>query len=556
MLMKLNFNLFPKVVLLLFVLSIFQNCTIEKEPVKNAVPHSFQNDQKSEIFKMSVNNIDIPVTVVPNVDSKVTEHIVEEYKKLPEYCWIENRYITAHYVHFTADTIAEIKLTINEPINDFTIYPKRTKINAKVAGNSLSFSINQNNCQYYIVSVNRLPMFIILPELAKENSLIDNKENVVSLENFISNKDITDYTDVFKTAITAVNKSGKILYIPAGEYITEAIEIINCSNFNIFFDSEALVKTKVSPTGENIQNAGILIKNSNNIGIYGDGCLDHQAYENFHDGINDYHFGFPGYDFYFKFENIPENSIYLQSPLMLIYSKNITIDGLLIRNGRNYNINSRHCDNIIIRNVKVITPAGSVPENTDGINIGSYRNFVIENCFVYCNDDVFSMGHNLLPFDNRYSDNLKIKGLVGWNPRANAIRLGWASNTYIGDMFFERCDFSGMDDSSMQLHKHTSTGKESADSLCYGIVRFEDCTFDDVNRYTRQMIDVQNVCMKSLEFVNVTFDAIPKIKSTIYGDEKSKIGQLLMENVWIGSKKITEENFNFDTKNIDKIVIK
>lgn len=554
--MKSKFVAYFKLLAFFFTVSLIFSCSQKKEQTVTVIPHTFATDQKSSIFKVSVDNVEIPVTVVPNVDSKLTQHIANEYKKLPEYCWIEDRYITAHYIHFTSDTIARIRITITEPINNFTIYPKRAKTNAKIDGNTLTFSINQKSCKHYLVSVNKLPMFIVLPELSEKEKFATDKQSVISLNEFIKDKSTKDYSVAFKTAIAAVNKSGKTLYIPAGEYITDAINIIDCSNFNIWFDTGALVKIKVSPAGKNIQNAGILIKNSNNIGIYGEGCLDHQAYENFHDGTNDYHFGFPGYDFYFKFENIPENSIYLQSPLMLIYSKNITIDGLFIRNGRNYNVNSRHCDNVIIRNVKVITPAGSVPENTDGINIGSYRNFLIEDCFVYCNDDVFSMGHNLLPYDNRYSDKLEINGLVGWNPRANAIRLGWASNTYIGDMIFKRCDFSGMDDSAMQLHKHTSTGKEPADSLCYGTVRFENCTFDDVNRYTRQMIDVQNICIKSFELVNVTFDAVPKIKSTIYGDKKNKMGQLLLENVWVGGKKITSDNFNWDIKNIDKILIK
>lgn len=545
-----------KVLAFFFTVSLIFSCSEKREQTVTVIPHTFATDQKSQIFKVSVDNVEIPVTVVPNVDAKLTQHIANEYKKLPEYCWIEDRYITAHYIHFTSDTTARVTITVNEPVDNFIIYPKRVKTDAKVDGNTLSFLINQKSCKHYLVSVNKLPMFIVLPELPETEKFATDKQSVISLNEFIEDKSTKDYTEVFKAAIAAVNKSGKTLFIPAGEYITDAIKIIDCSNFNIRFDAGALVKIKVSPAGENIPNAGILIKNSNNISIFGEGCLDHQAYENFRDGKNDYHFGFPGYDFYFKFENIAENSIYLQSPLMLIYSKNIVIDGLFIRNGRNYNVNSRHCDNVTIRNVKVITPAGSVPENTDGINIGSYRNFLIEDCFVYCNDDVFSMGHNLLPFDNRYSDKLEINGLVGWNPRANAIRLGWASNTYIGDMVFKRCDFSGMDDSAMQLHKHTSTGKEPADSLCYGTVRFENCTFDDVNRYTRQMIDVQNVCMKSFELINVTFDTAPKIKSTIYGDEKSKIGQLLLENVWIGDKKITPANFNFDIKNIDKIVIK
>jgi len=530
---------------------------IELEPISEVIPYSFGSDRKSEIFKASVNQVDIPVTVVPDVSPEQAVYIVEQYKTLPEYCWIESRYVTAHYLHFASDETARITLTLNEPVHDVTVYPKRFNAELQIDGNSLSFSINQNSSNFYIVSVNDLPMVVVLAESLEKEGADHEGSDMVPLTRFVKAAGLEpDYSEVFKRAITYVNGTGKTLVIPAGEYLTDAIKIIDCSDFNIYFEPGSLIRTRTSPPGENIQNEGILIRNSRNIRIYGNGCLDHQAYENFSDGINDYHHGFPGYDYYFKFEDIPSNSIYLQSPLMLIYSQNISIEGLLIRNGRNYNINSRHCDNITLRNVKVITPAGSVPENTDGINIGSYRNFLIENSFVFCNDDAFAMGHNLLPYDNRPEQHLVIRNFMGWNPRANAIRLGWASNTHNGDMLFYNCDFCGMDDCSMQLHSHSSTRNEFQDSLCYGTVRFENCTFDDVDRYTRQMIDVQNACMESLEFVNVAFDANPEFRSTIYGDAERKIGSLIIDNMTIGGQKVTKENFDFDTKNIDNIIIR
>ena len=108
----------------------------------------------------------------------------------------------------------------------------------------------------------------------------------------------------------------------------------------------------------------------------------------------------------------------------------------------------------------------------------------------------------------------------------------------------------------MQLHKHTSTGKELADSLCYGTVRFEDCTFDDVDRYTMPLLEVQNISMESFEFVNVTFDSKPQKKARVYGDENSKIGKFLIDNMIIGGEKVTKDNIDFDIKNVDKIIIK
>jgi hypothetical protein len=534
------------------------SCNNSKQLRKTEIkPYVFSNDYKSKIFSATVNGIDIPISVIPQVDEKEAAQIVKSYKKLPEYCWIESRYATAHYIHFAVDSTAKVHLKVNEPIKEITVYPKRTKTNVSIKNNIAEFVVNRNNSKYYLISVNKLPMFVIMLEKFEKNVPKVDHKKVVSLSSFISKKKISDYTEVFKKAIAELNGTGKTLYIPSGEYLTEEIKIINRENFNIYLDPQAIIKIKISPAGKNIPSAGILIKNSKNIRIYGLGCLDHQAYENFKNGRNDYHHGFPGYDYYFKFKDVMPNSIYLQSPLMLIYSQNITIDGLFIRNGRNYNVNSRHCDNITIRNVKVLTPAGCVAENTDGINIGSYRNFLIEDSFVYSNDDCFSMGHNLLPYDNRGEENLIVRNFVGWNPRAFGVRLGWASNTYNGDMLFQNCDFSGMDDGAMNIHKHSSTGKESSDSLCYGVVRFENCNFDDVNRYTRQMIEVQNVCMKRLEYINVSFDAASKIKSNIYGDKTKKIGKLLIKDMYINGEKVTPENMkeNFDIKNVKEVII-
>ncbi len=540
----------------LFVwMTVLQGCVQQPHEKKQVIPLAFDSDQKSTVYSLTVDSVEVPVTVVPNVRPEEAEQISRDYRKLPEYCWIDSRYITAHYAHFASDTVVRIRLKVGELVKKYTIYPKRTHVLARVSGNELSFTLRRSRSPFYLVSVNHLPMFVILMESPEAVRSLPEGEEQVSLKDFCEGT-VTDYTEVFRKAIDSVNGTGKTLVVPPGEYLTEEIRIENGHDFNIFLAPGSLIRIKTSPAGENLPSAGILMKHCRNIRITGNGCLDHQAYENFHGGRNDYHHGFPGYDFYFKFEDIKPNSIYLQSPLMLIYSKNITVEGLLIRNGRNYNINSRHCDDIVIRNVKVITPAGSVPENTDGINIGSYHNFRIEHSFVYCNDDCFSMGHNLLPYDNRSATGLVIDGLMGWNPRANGLRLGWACNTYIGDILVKNSDFSGCRVCAMMLHKHSSTGEEVPDSLAYGTVRLESCTFDDVDRYTFPLMEVQNTVMRSLELVNVSFDTIPAKRAVIHGDSLRHIGTLLLENVRIAGRKVTENNFDFDTKNIKSIIIK
>ena len=43
---------------------------------------------------------------------------------------------------------------------------------------------------------------------------------------------------------------------------------------------------------------------------------------------------------------------------------------------------------------------------------------------------------------------------IGWTPRANAFRVGWAFNTNLGNITFKKCDFCGLNDASFIIHKH------------------------------------------------------------------------------------------------------
>jgi len=558
---KFNWQLFNMIYFFLFFLSVFVLTACKPKIYKNedtTNAFSLLSDQQSEIFSCKVNEINIPVVVVPDITQERAKVLEKQYKKLPSYCWIGAQFMTLHYAHFYSGFRSKISIEINEDIKEFTIYPKKYKIKGKVDGKILSFTETTNNISYLIISINKLPMFVLIKESYKfDTKIID--DNTISLEDFTDGRtNITDYSNIFSKAISKLNGSGKTLYIPKGTYNTDEIQIHNCSNINIYLEPEALIRINTSPVGKNIQSRGFSIVNSENIHISGIGILDHQGYENFKDGRNDYHFGFPGYENYFEFKNLPPTDIYFHSPIMIINSKNIIVEGITIRNSRIYQFNVRHSDNVTMKDVKILTPAGTIPENTDGINVGSTRNFLVDNCFVYSNDDPFSFGHNLLPYDNRPIENTIVKNFFGWNPRANGVRLGWAQNTYTGDVIFQNCSFAGNDDSAFIIHPHTSTGKENIDSLYYSTIRFEDCTFDDVIRYTRPLMWVVDATIKNLELSNVTFDAIPKVKAKIIGSKDKGIEKFLLDNVIIDNIKINKNNLNefFEIKNVKEIIFK
>ncbi len=540
-----------------FILIFLTSCKNEgKVTGENVRIYSFKADRKSEVFHLNVDGKEVPVTIVPNIDEDEVVGIVKQYKKLPPYCWIENRFITVHYAHIASDHNPDIEILVNQPISKYTFYPKMLGIEAVVDGASMKFSAPSGLSPYLLLSIDELPMFVLIVDAPETEKPESEGPDIVNLRDFIeSQEEPGDYSDVFRRAIERLNGSGKVLFIPGGEYLTDEIVIQNCKNLNIYVDAGAMIRIKTSPAGANIQNRGIWIDRSENIKIYGRGVLDHQGYENFKNGRNDYHYGFPGYDFYSKFEDIPENDPFLQSPVLITYSKDITVDGLVIRNSRNYNFNVRHSDHIIVRNLKILTPAGSVPENTDGINVGSVLDMLVENCLVYCNDDPLAFGHNLMPYDNRPVKNLTFRKVTGWNPRANGVRIGWAFNNCTGKVLFSDCHFSGMDDSAIIIHSHQHAQGQPDALLYYGTIRFEDCTFDDVAKETHPMIDVKGAAIKNLEFVRVSFDNKPRLKGVINGDEKKMIGKLLFKDVTIAGEKITYENVDMEMNNIRKIII-
>lgn len=66
------------------------------------------------------------------------------------------------------------------------------------------------------------------------------------------------------------------------------------------------------------------------------------------------------------------------------YCKDIEIDGITIRDSLVYNIRPIACENLTIKNIKII---GNWRYNSDGIDMHNCENVVIDNCFIRTFDD-------------------------------------------------------------------------------------------------------------------------------------------------------------------------
>jgi hypothetical protein len=296
-------------------------------------------------------------------------------------------------------------------------------------------------------------------------------------------------------------------------------------NFRLYLSPGCLLKIKPSRHGENDHRHGLWLQDCDDVAVLGRGCIDHQAYEHYVHGRNNYQHGLV--DYYTANDLCPWLT---QSPLFITGSRRIRVDGLMIRNGRNFNVNCRNCDDLTLRRIKILSPPACTPEYADGINTGSCHRVLVENCLVACNDDCFASGHYFATHDTRTSEDHVVRGMLGWNLRASAVRLGFHTGHDQGDFTFEGCDFVGMIYTSLLIHplQPTPAGRPAG----YGRIRVVDCGFDDTPRLT-SLLDAQKPVIQELALIRVAFQGQPRPGATLLveGDPAAPIQRLRLARV-------------------------
>jgi len=162
---------------------------------------------------------------------------------------------------------------------------------------------------------------------------------------------------------------------------------------------------------------------------------------------------------------------------------------------------------------------------------------LVDGCLAACNDDCFASGHYFSSYDFRPSRNHTISGMLGWNMRANAVRLGFFTNYDQGDFTFKNCRFLSMPFGSVLIHglRPRTDGSPAR----YGVVRFIDCSFDDAERL-QSLFTVERAAIDSLELKNITFFGQPNPAAAwqIEGDAAAPIRSLRLKNVLVNSKRL------------------
>ncbi|RPJ41159.1 MAG: hypothetical protein EHM21_13585, partial [Chloroflexi bacterium] len=408
----------------------FQDKSMENSnsSLSQVTPYHPSGDPPGWLYRVWVEGSEVLVTQTPALASADYEKIAAAYAQMPPYCWVdEARFVGVHTAHAACVGNPEIKISVNEEVTSFRIHPQRRRIQGRQEGRSIFFTATPATPRYYLVNIRGLPLLCILLDPPEEHVPARDGEDVVDLQPYLD--DLSDLGEAMRQAAQAVNGKGKTLYVPPGEYLSDTIRLEGLTRCQVYFAPGVLIRTRICGPGENIHRHGLWIDACQDLVINGRGCLDHQGYENFLGGRNDYKHGLLSWA-------VPSrlNPYLTESPLFVTNSQRITIDGLTVRNGRNFNVNIRRCDQVTLRRCKVITPPASVPEFTDGYQINACRDTLLEDCFAFCNDDCIASGHYFYSHDDRESEGFTARGFVGWNHRANGIRLGFYTHYDMGSL--------------------------------------------------------------------------------------------------------------------------
>ncbi len=286
-----------------------------------------------------------------------------------------------HYIDFNLDVPAELHVTFAEPVSSCNISPRSKSIAARVEGHSFTFQISAPG--YYVAEVNQGEKLIILANSPLRNVPDRDDRNLINISDYVSdNKGSTLQTKFIQKALDEASRTGKTLIFPDGIYRTGTLRI--SSNTNIFLAEGAIIKGSENrndyPSDNNLPEADhinnkenysdngefmtfsrlILIDNADKVHIWGRGIID-------------------GSGTIVRAQGKPANLVRIRN------SKNILIEGIILRDPAAWNTHILHSENVTIRNVKILNDFAV--HNTDGFDPDASKNVLIDHCFAYCNDD-------------------------------------------------------------------------------------------------------------------------------------------------------------------------
>jgi len=236
---------------------------------------------------------------------------------------------------------------------------------------------------YYVLKVNNADRLFLLADAPETDVPDPAAANVINVLDFLPAQPRAGLlTEHLQKALDEASRTKKILFFPPGEYLTGTLSI--GSNTSVYLSKGAVIqgspnredypadegrlesdhvnrKADYTDNGEWMTFSRlILVDKAKNVKIYGRGVID-------------------GNGAVVRAQGRPANLLRIRQ------SKNVLIEGVMLRDPAAWNTHIIYSDKVTVRNVKILNDP--LVHNTDGFNPDASTKVLIENCFAYCSDD-------------------------------------------------------------------------------------------------------------------------------------------------------------------------
>ena len=245
-------------------------------------------------------------------------------------------------------------------------------------------------------------------------------------------------------------------------------------------------------------------------------------------------------------------------PVHTVNGKNITIEGITIRNAWSWTLVTNNCRNVLIDNVKVVC---SNMINDDAVDLCNTSDAIVRNCFLRCQDDNIAI-KGLDAKGRAACENILVEDCEFWTDCANTFRIGYECESEAMrnirarniDVLYYSKNVRGPDEfwANVIFWLQPSGGMEMYD-LHFEDIRVKTCGLDTVVVQAKAQCcgysgqKYQNAgSLRDVTFKDISIDGVKDNFKGIMNfqgrNEKETISGITLENVTYFGEKITRES--------------
>ena len=237
----------------------------------------------------------------------------------------------------------------------------------------------------------------------------------------------------------------------------------------------------------------------------------------------------------FDMERVPRT---LGRQTMSVMVDGFHLEGVILCNSSTWTVSLRDCNDVHIDNLKIFGHRA----NSDGIDINSSMDVLVENCFLRTWDDLIVV--KTLRGSNQGAGRIRVRKCVLYNECAHALSIGAELTRQVEDVVFEDCDIIGDHGREWTLRVYHT------DATLIKNVRFENIRIEESVKFASLWINtavwtsdtirgkIEDIVFKDITVNNSGYPLHREFEFLGY-DADHGIKNVVIDNVVINGRKVT-----------------